>query len=95
VSIEKSDLELHKEAWEAFQRQVYEVVKPHEYRFKKGRKLEYLNPWKNLQERVDAEKKSNEFWVVWLRIFQKIVQETGKRPTLTTLYEAQETPEGM
>lgn len=82
------------DAWVEFGRYSNEVIAPRFYKEKKGRKMELLHPWKNIQERITAEEKQNELYQEWLHTFQRYIALTGERPVLPTLYKKIETPNG-
>lgn len=82
------------DAWLEFERYCYEVVVPRSYKEKKGRKMEYINPWKDMKERIAAEDKQSDLYGEWLHLFQKYVALAGERPILLTLYKKLETPNG-
>jgi hypothetical protein len=82
------------DAWIEFGRWTNEVVAPRFYKEKKGRKMEYLNPWKDMKERIAAEEKTTALYEEWLHLFQHYIAQTGKRPVLPVLYKKIETPNG-
>lgn len=83
------------DAWAEVERYTYEVIAPRSYKEKKGRKMELIHPWKNMEERVAAEEKEHELYQEWLDIFQQYIRLYGDRPYLRIYYAQQETPNGV
>lgn len=84
----------HDEAWAAFKRHQYEVIEPRSYREKRGRKLEYVMPWRDLDERVAAENKGKLLYDVWDRLMKMYWELTGEHLPLKKHYVKEETPNG-
>ena len=84
----------HDEAWLKFKEFIYEKYEPRFYKHKVGRKQEPINPWRDLEERYQAEKQINVLWTVWLKLHQWYWQATGDHPHLPRLYKEIETPDG-
>lgn len=92
---QKELLKQAEEAWAEFERYHYEVVAPHFYREKRGRKLEYINPWKDIKERIDSEEYEHQLYEAWLHLFQRYVAQYGERPYLPILWTTKDTPDGV
>ena len=82
------------EAWEKFHNYQYEVIEPHFYKEKKGRKMELINPWKNLEERKTAEAKSNTLYWTFHELRVEYWRETGESIPISVLWKKQETKNG-
>lgn len=85
----------HDEAWKNLKVYIYETYEPRFYKRKVGRKSVYLNPWKDLPERIAAEARIRELWLVWNEIHGEYVQTTGDHPKLPSIYIEKETPDGL
>lgn len=92
---ERSDLKQNAiNAWETFCRFQYETIEPHFYKQKKGQRMEPLNPWKSMKERIATEQKSWELYQAFHELRVQYWQETSLRVPLATFYKRQETPNG-
>lgn len=55
-------------AWTDWQDYIYTEHKPRFYREKVGRKLEYVNPYKTIEQRIAAEEKMYAMYKEWARL---------------------------
>lgn len=84
----------HDEAWENYEKFIYEVYEPRFYKHKVGRKQQPINGWIDIQERIRAEDKLHLLSEVWLKLYQMIWQVTGDHRHIEILYEKKETTDG-
>lgn len=85
----------HDEAWSKLKQYIYETYEPRFYRHKVGRKLEYINGWKTLQERVEAENKIKTLYDDWDQLMKQYWKITGGNLPLSRIYIEKETPDGL
>jgi hypothetical protein len=83
-----------KDAWAELQRYQYEVIEPRFYREKRGRRLELINPWKTLKERIIAEEKGHEIYWHFHKLQTELYKLTGETVEVHLHYRKQETPNG-
>lgn len=92
---EKKELkQIAVDAYLAFHNYEYEVIQPHFYKEKKGRRMELINPWKNLDERKKAEAKSFQLYSTFHELRVRYWKETGEHIPIQVLWKKQETPHG-
>jgi hypothetical protein len=86
--------EKHNQAWINLKVFLYETYEPRFYRSKKGRKLEYINGWKSLEERTEAEKRVKFLHDTWDQLMKEYWRRTGEHLHLPRVYVEKETPDG-
>lgn len=84
----------HDEAWAALKVYLYETVEPRFYRHKVGRKLEYINGWETLQERMEAEQKVKALHDIWFELMIEYWKVTGEHLHFPRMYVEKESPDG-
>src|SRR5438132_11217564 len=83
------------EAWEVLEKHQYEVIEPGCYKEKKGRRMDLLNPWKSLEERMAAEEITKQLWWNHHELYVKYFKETGERVPAPFLYREESTGNGI
>lgn len=83
------------EAWRAFHNFQYEVIEPHFYKEKKGRRMELINPWKDMKERMTTETKSYALYSSFHELRVQYWRATGEHIPVEVLWKSQETPNGI
>jgi|SRR5579859_1045095 len=84
----------HDEAWAKLKQFIYETYEPRFYRHKVGRKLEYINGWKTIEERDAAEKTIQTLHGAWDLLMKEYWKATKEHLHLPRLYKETETPDG-
>jgi len=84
----------HDEAWAKLKVFLYETYEPRFYRHKVGRKLEYINGWRTLEERTEAEKRVKFLHDTWDQLMKEYWRRTGEHLHLPRMYVEKETPDG-
>lgn len=84
----------HDEAWANYKNYLYQEYEPRFYRQKVGRKLEFTNGWKSIEERVQAEKKVNVLYLIWDKLAKWYWEITGEHLFVPRMYIQKETPDG-
>lgn len=94
MSQEQNLLERHDQARIDLLKFIYENYQPRFYKHKVGRKQELITPWRDLEERNEAEIRIAALWLVWFDLYTKCFLETGDHPHLPLGYIEKETPDG-
>src|SRR6266566_9376579 len=84
-----------RQAWSDFSDDLYLKIQPRFYKEKKGRKKELINPWKNLQERIEAENHSHELYLAFNKLYMEYFKATGERLEIYSLWKEIDTPDGI